>query len=362
MEAFDFLGDAAGAVGGAVSNVGGGIVNLAAQNPISNFAETNLIDPAAGFFQGIGTGFGAMSTGQGTSTGGSPSGQLSQDLAGASSRSFDTALAPVRRAGTNIGSVVDALSGTDGGGHVQGTNTTTPTGPTQAQIVAQQQAEQAAAEAAERARLTEEFNRAHGIIGETAGTNLASEVAGRGLDINEMINARRAEQLGLFNSRVNTEAGRIGGVRDITRNVGQGIRSVGNLLNSRNAGDSSASGAAARAFGQLGNRQIGDVNNQAALAGGEFDIQQGNINTRREDEDARFQQQNQQFAQDVFDSTRQQLGELQALMQQADLPTRIAIEQEAQALKQNALTALGQLDAQLAQRGSEIRQAPGQDV
>jgi hypothetical protein len=129
--------------------------------------------------------------------------------------------------------------------------------------------------------------------------------------------------------------------------VGRGIKSSGVMLGNRNAGDSSAAGALAGAYGQLGTRQMASVGNQYELGNADIMNQQQAFDTskRRGMED--LQMGKNEYVTGLLNEVQSTMATLNAQLMDASLPDRIAIEQEKEAVRQRANQALQGYDQQL---------------
>jgi len=179
-------------------------------------------------------------------------------------------------------------------------------------------------------------------------------------NILETIRNLNQSQSTINNQRIQNEAAKIQGTRDISDMVGRGIRSGGVTLASRNAGNSSATGALANAYGELGRRELSKVGNQFATA-------DAGINTAQEDLTYQLQQAPEKFrvglmqnVDNIVAQARDQLASLDAAMSSASLTGRIAIDQEKQAIKNQVLGVLDQYNTKLAS-GVQGIQASGAD-
>jgi hypothetical protein len=129
--------------------------------------------------------------------------------------------------------------------------------------------------------------------------------------------------------------------------VGRGIQSGNVLLGSRNAGAGSAAEALARAYGQSGTRQMAGVNNQYEAGNRELGIAQDQFNTGRQTGLRKFEEDKASQASTIASQARDRLAQLDAAMLQANLPQRIAIEQEKNQIMNEVQGILGQADTQL---------------
>lgn len=171
---------------------------------------------------------------------------------------------------------------------------------------------------------------------------------GYGQSIQDTLHNLTLGQQGIDRRNVQNEAARTQGGRGILDMIGRGIRSGGVMLANKNAGNSSAAGAIANAYGQLGQRQMSSVGNQYAQ-------NQGDIGLAQQEQDYQQAQAPQKFHVDlmnnvnnIVNSARNQFAQLDAAMASASLPDRLAIEQEKENVRAQVLGQLQQYDAQLA--------------
>jgi hypothetical protein len=127
------------------------------------------------------------------------------------------------------------------------------------------------------------------------------------------------------------------------------------MLAGRNASDSSAAEGVARAYGDIGGRELSKVGNQYELENRNIDMAQTDFDTQRESGLRKFGEDKIQTVNNIVSEARNRLAQLDASMVEADVPTRVAIEQEKNAIKQEALTILGQFDQQLAEGAGGVR-------
>jgi len=191
------------------------------------------------------------------------------------------------------------------------------------------------------------FGSANSSIGQT-GENYRTSVR-------DLLHGFQRGQQGIDLQAQQNEASRIQGGRGILDMIGRGVKSSGVYLANRNAGNSSAAGAIAKAYGEQGRRQMTNIGNQYAgnqqkidLAQQEQDYQIGNAPTD-------FHNKMLQDVNGIVTNVGQQLGALDAQMVQASLPERIAIEQEKERIRGEAMAALQQYDTQLATGAQGIK-------
>lgn len=83
--------------------------------------------------------------------------------------------------------------------------------------------------------------------------------------------------------RINNQLNLRRSVNAIAGDIRQGMRSTSTLLGNKNAGDSGAADAAAKAYARLGNKQVGGARNTAELKSGEIATQETQLTREKED-------------------------------------------------------------------------------
>jgi len=144
------------------------------------------------------------------------------------------------------------------------------------------------------------------------------------------------------------------GVNSILDMVGRGIRSGGVLLANKNAGDSSAAGAIAQAYGDVGRRELSGVGNQYEQEQRAIQMSQDELAQQQASGQRKLGDSKTQIVNNIVSEARNSLAALDAQIAQADLPTRIAIEQEKNSIKDSVMGKLSQYDSLLAQETSKI--------
>lgn len=168
-------------------------------------------------------------------------------------------------------------------------------------------------------------------------------------------------QQGIDRGRVKAQLGKDRASEGIMGMVGRGIRSGGTMLANRNAGDSSAAGAIARAYGDLGNRQQSDVNNQFGMENEDFNVAQGQLGQQRASGLRRFETDSSNTVNSIVDQARQSFAALNEQASSAGIEDRIAIEQEKEAIRQQTLAQIAQLD-QLASGANNVKAMGGDAI
>lgn len=192
------------------------------------------------------------------------------------------------------------------------------------------------------------FDQTLGSINSQADYDTRSYASKYGLSIDELVNQGRSGQSAIDTSRINNYANQQLGQRQVNNMVGSGIQSGGVLLANRNAGDSSATEAIAKAYGILGNREMMNINNQ-------FEAGQRDINQAQVDFDAqqalalnRLKIESADEADRIVTQARDDISALRAEQQKVDFPTQVDIEAEIAAIQGRTVAALKVLDNRLA--------------
>jgi hypothetical protein len=168
-----------------------------------------------------------------------------------------------------------------------------------------------------------------------------------GRSILDFLDSNRLGQGQIDRQAANNELAKMQGTQGVLGMVGRGIRSSGVQLGNRNAGSSSAAGALANAYGELGRGELSKVGNQyeqgnqaVADAQNQFQVQQAsgirNLQGSKEEN-----------VNKIVNEARNAFASLDAQMAQASLPERIAIEQEKESIRQQILGKLQVFDQQL---------------
>lgn len=131
----------------------------------------------------------------------------------------------------------------------------------------------AAQAAAKQAQAQALFNNQLGGIYSSLGSTASSQAGDLTNQLNDYVDSLGANQVNRNNQTIQNYLAKEQGAAGVDQFVGQGIRSSGVQLNNENAGDSSAAGAIADAYGQIGRGQLSDVGNQFAQA--QNTVQQG---------------------------------------------------------------------------------------
>ncbi len=160
----------------------------------------------------------------------------------------------------------------------------------------------------------------------------------------------KESQQAIDNRGINAEMAKSQGIKGVLGMVSRGIRSAGVMLANKNAGDSSAAGALAAAYGDIGKRQASGVNNAYGLEQNQITLDQQNLGARNALAMQKFEDSKQTVVNSIVSEAENNLAALDAQIAGASLPDRIAIEQEKQNIRNNAMSQLTQYDAELAKQ------------
>jgi hypothetical protein len=171
----------------------------------------------------------------------------------------------------------------------------------------------------------------------------------------DFLDSSRTGQRNVNERAIQNELGKNQGFSSISGMVGRGIRSGGVLLSNKNASDSSASEALARAYGDIGLRENNKINNQYEQENRQIGLAQDDINTQVASGQRKIGVSKDQSINSIALDARNKLASLDAAIAGANLPQRIAIEQEKNQVKAQVAGILGQYDNELNQGVAGIR-------
>lgn len=195
--------------------------------------------------------------------------------------------------------------------------------------------------------LLDDFAQQKNNIYSSASDAAGNAGVGLGGSILDYITGLTQGQRAIDTKSIGNEQSRLGGIRNVQDVVGQGIRSGGVQLANRNAGTSSASEALARAYGILGRQQLSQVGNQyeqgkAGIANDQQTFNENSVANARKIADSKTQTINQ-----IVADANNSLVNLDSRMAYANLPDRLALDQEKQNIKNQTLQLLSGYDQQL---------------
>ncbi len=203
-----------------------------------------------------------------------------------------------------------------------------------------------------------------GQINTILGTsNEAAVNAGRGIgsSLRDYGFQQRQGQNAINQRGIQNEASRRQSSGDILGMVGRGITSGGRTLANKNAGTSSAAGEIARAYGQIGQREMSKVGNQYALGENARAADQGLFNEQQGIYRQNFAANKESIVGSIVSNAQSQLAELDSALRGASLPDRIAIEAEKNKIRDSARNELAQFDAMLAQEQASAKATSGEE-
>ena len=181
-------------------------------------------------------------------------------------------------------------------------------------------------------------------------TNAIGSNAGDfGGSIQDYLDQRKQSQNQINSDATQNELAREQGMQGVLDMVGNGIKSGGVTLANSNAGTSSAGEALARAYGILGRQQASSVGNQAAQGQNKVNTEENNLLAGDATETRHVSQSKTDTINNIVNSARQQLANLNYYAASASVPDRVDIEHQIAQVKQQAIDALSQYDGTLAQ-------------
>lgn len=203
--------------------------------------------------------------------------------------------------------------------------------------------------------LVNDFNAQKGNIRNSA--NEAGDAYGSqyGRGITTFLENARLGQNSLDLKGAKNELAKTQGVQGVLGMVGRGIKSAGVMLAGKNAGNSSAAGALANAYGDQGRRQLGSIGNQYEMGNQEIATDQNAFDVQQNQGVRELQGKKDDFINSTVLDARNQLAALDAKIAGASLPQRIAIDQEKESIKQTLLQKLQGFDSQLTQGRAGIQ-------
>ena len=220
-----------------------------------------------------------------------------------------------------------------------------PAGPTPEQAAAMQAAT-AAAQAVSQAR--QQFGQGRQNIMSSAQQAAQGYAGTERFNLQDVIGGLQSKQQGINESQIGAQQARNIGSQNILGMIGRGIQSGSTMLANRNALDSSAAGAIARAYGQLGQRQQTGVNTQFQTAERQNQAAQQALEQAKSQTIERKKFEYSQQAQNIAEDAARQMQALNEAAAGAGIGDRINIDAEKQNLRSQAIAQLAELDRQLA--------------
>ncbi len=195
--------------------------------------------------------------------------------------------------------------------------------------------------------LVDGFNSQKGNIYGSARDAASSTGSQLGRSILDFLDSQKLAQDKINQQGARNELAKQQGVSGVIGAVGRGIKSGGVMLANKNAGDSSAAGALASAYGDQGRRQLADVGNQYELGNQEIQSAQDQFGVQQASGVRNIQGTKQDAINNIVNGARDKFAQLDAAMANASLPERIAIDQERENVRGEVVGMLQQYDQQL---------------
>lgn len=179
----------------------------------------------------------------------------------------------------------------------------------------------------------------------------AANTAGRGIrgGIMDFIESLKAGQMQIDERGIGNELARKQGSAGVMGMVGRGINSGGVMLANKNATSSSATEALARAYGDIGRREMSKVGNQYEMGQREVGMMQDNLGIQRASGIRKIDDGINDSIDGIVANATSSLAQLDSAMLNASMPERIQIEQEKQNIKNEIMGILRQHDGMLSQ-------------
>ena len=189
-------------------------------------------------------------------------------------------------------------------------------------------------------------------------TNSTIESTGKdyGYSIEDTLHKLQLAQQGIDTQGTQNELAKRQGTQGVQGMVSRGLKQGGVLLAGKNATNSSAAQAMSRAYGDLGRRQLSNVNNQYGSQLKDLQVKQQEQDYQKSTGINRLRDSKGDMVNNIVNAARQSLGELQNAMSGASLGDRLNIQAEIDGVRQRATERLQQLDATL--NSGEARIAP----
>jgi hypothetical protein len=207
------------------------------------------------------------------------------------------------------------------------------------------------------ANYDEQINNVYGSSRDAAG-NYA-----RGYDANiqDFLDSLHTGQRNINERGIQNELAKKQGSMSIMDMISRGIRSGGVMLANMNASDSSAAELLAKAYGNLGQRELGKVGNQYDLENRNIGMAQDDFNTNRASGLRKLDVGKNDAINSIVTDARNKLAQLDADMANASLPDKIDIEQRKNDIKGQVLNTLSQYDQKLASGASAVNPSSTDD-
>lgn len=183
-----------------------------------------------------------------------------------------------------------------------------------------------------------------------------------GSSILDYVNGAKSTQQNIDNESIQNELSKRQGTAGVLGMVGRGINSAGVMLANKNAGSSSAVDELARAYSELGQRQLSDVGSQYALGSDKIGQEQNTLNTSITSGKDKLLNDKNAHINDIVSTARQNLAALDGQIATASLPDRINLQAEQDKIKQNVINQLQQYDQQITNGAASITPESQSDI
>lgn len=177
----------------------------------------------------------------------------------------------------------------------------------------------------------------------------ASDTAARGYDtaIQGYINSLKDSKGALDQQAAELWQNKFQGMQDVNNMVGRGINSGATMLANKNALDSSASGAIARAYGTLGRDAASKIGQQFEKGQTDLSMASAKFGRDRDLEAKKLDNDKANYISSIVSDAQNKLASLDAAMRDASITDIIDIEAEKQRIRDYARNALSQFDSKL---------------
>lgn len=210
-------------------------------------------------------------------------------------------------------------------------------------------------------KLINSFNSQKSDILGLANTKLGAGGTTIGGGIADLLDSLKQGQNKVDTQAMQNELAKNQGTQGVLGMVGRGIKSGGVMLANKNAGDSSGAEAIARAYGTLGRTQLSGVGNQYAQGQSAVDKSQTDLGVARTAGIRHTNEAKTNLVNQVVAETQQSLNALHAAMNGASLGDKINIQNEIDAVRNNAVAQLQQYDQTLQSGLSGINPSSAED-
>lgn len=202
----------------------------------------------------------------------------------------------------------------------------------------------ASAKAAADAAKMASFDSQHQGITDSANANTTDAANKYKSGILDYLDTARQKQNSIDQMGTQAELAKRQGGQSVLDYVNDGIRSGGTMLANKNASNSSATEALARAYSTLGQHQMAGVGTQYAQDQSKIDTEQTNFNVGVAQQGRHNEENKTAVVNGIVADAGNRLQFLDAAIAGASLPQRIQIEQEKQQIRDKAMAQLQQYD------------------